>query len=224
VIADACLQLKKDPDAMNFQIARQQQEARLTVAVAARAKEVLIEYGPAAFDLPREAAVAHEAGHAVVAAALGLPVEFVKVTPVADYAGAWTGLCQVTTGAWLMTRDSPLPDILMHAKYLVAGLAGELVCKVALPGSSLDEVMQAQILAAMAADKLFPDASREQYAAAAEHIWNVGILGMAIIILRANRGPLDALMHKLDRRGEVRGHSLQTVLARVKSDQREANK
>ena len=48
--------------------------------------------------------------------------------------------------------------------------------------------------------------------------------GMAIIILRANRGPLDALMHKLDRRGEVRGHSLQTVLARVKSDKREANK
>ena len=76
---------------MNYQIAKQQQKAALTVAVATRAREVLEEYGAEAFALPRAAALAHEAGHAVVVAALGLQVEFIKVERVADFGGAWSG-------------------------------------------------------------------------------------------------------------------------------------
>lgn len=200
---------------MNYQIAKQQQKAALTVAVATRAREVLEEYGAEAFALPRAAALAHEAGHAVVAAALGLQVEFIKVERVADFGGAWSGFCQLTIGEWLMTRDSPLPDILMHAKYLIAGLAGELVSGLALPGSSLDEVLQAQVLAAMAADKIYPDSAPAAHADCAAHIWEVGILGLAVSILRANRRALNRLVAELDRRGEVRGRPLRRVLAQV---------
>ena len=125
-------------------------------------REMLSQHGLGAFMMPRPTALVHEAGHAIVAHATGSRVRFVRVwpetIPLPDGSDvvAWTGLCQSASGLWVADNHSKMADDLKHAKDFIAGIAAETLAGLDLPGSSLDEVVQSQSLAALIVDKMCP--------------------------------------------------------------------
>ena len=189
-------------------------------------RKVLDQHGIGAFAMPRAAALVHAAGHGIVACAQGWLVRFVRVwaetvpLPGGSDVVAWTGLCQTASGAWTADNHSKVANDLKHAIDMTAGLVAETLTKVNLPGSSLDEVVRSQSLAALIVDKLRPGLNPMQLNVTAKAFWNELIWGAAVDILQANRGPLKALAAALDEFGEVRGRRLRTILATVKRSER----
>ena len=173
-----------------------------------RITEILKAEGPAAFALPREAAACHEAGHAAVSKYEGVPVKRVAIfqvplsgTATSLFGAAWAGR---TSGGkkWSIGPDtSPIED-LKHIRIMLAGLASEILFGVARSGSSLDELITAQLATATAVQKLGVEG---------EQLW-LKVLAQTTAICRDNRKVIDAIAERLLRCGSITGGALRDLL------------
>lgn len=144
---------------------------RVARAAARRAGEALATRHLAEAAVPddgldparRRAVAVHEAGHAVVAAALGLPLELVSIVPAGDAGGAMTGRLPSPTP----TRGQ-LEDLVAVA--LAGRAADEIWCGEPTAGASSDLELATRILADLHASyglgetlvAVAPDAARQQ--------------------------------------------------------------
>jgi hypothetical protein len=191
----------------------------LTTAIEDAAREAVISHGLSALEMSRDAAVAHEVGHTIVAAAEGQTMQGVRIfarpTPLGD---AWGGWCVPEDDkGWTTGPDSSVESDLSRARIVVAGLAGEAITGLDKPGSSLDELATSQLVGLNAALKLAdPSLSDAAYEAFAKQLWNERVWNATIAILRANRDPFQQLARHLHRNGEVKGDKLRAVLTQVR--------
>jgi hypothetical protein len=111
----------------------------LTAAIARAVRNALVRHGPSAFASTREAALAHEAGHAIVGTHEGLRVRAVTIfsQEVPCFGMAWGGRCDEASGLWTTGPSTTAEDDLRRARMIVAGLAGEKLCGLDVAGSSL---------------------------------------------------------------------------------------
>ncbi len=192
---------------------------QLTQAIQDATRKTLARDGIAAFTMPRHAAVAHEAGHAVVGAHEGFAVRRVTVfsRPVFGLE-AWGGFCAEAGGAWTTGPESSVHEDLRHAQFIIAGLAGEAITGTDKPGSSIDELVLSQLIGANAAFKLDDDPGRsdDEYRAYAEQLWDEQIWRVAIAILTANREPFMQVVRSLEEKERMAGARLRKALAQVR--------
>jgi hypothetical protein len=189
----------------------------LVAAIRDAAFHALHEHGAAAFAAPREAAIMHETGHAIVGAAQGFEIReisiFLRSTPGGE---VWSGRCIEIGGPWTTGPDSSADDDLRRARFIIAGLAGEAITGVDKPGSSLDELALSQLIGINAGVKLGdPTLNDEAHSAYVQQLWHEQVWGVAISILRANREPFMQLAGYLHRDERVKGRKLEKVLAQV---------
>ena len=190
----------------------------LVAAIEDATRHTFDRHGPAAFMMPREAAVVHETGHAIVAAHEGLTVRSVSVysRSVPNVGVVWGGWCN-GGGPWTSGPDSSAADDLRRARIIVAGLAGEAVTRRDLPGSSLDELALSQMIGLNAASKLYPGGlSDEDYDAYAQQLWNEQVWKVALEILFANQEPFNRLAQFLAEKEKVKGPRLRNVLQQIR--------
>jgi hypothetical protein len=190
----------------------------LITAIADAICGTLQRHGATAFAAPREAALAHEVGHAIVGAHEGLTIRSVSIC-AHDTPGAgvlWGGRCTEAGAAWTSGPDTTADDDLRRARFIVAGLAGEALTGQDKPGSSLDEVALSQVVGLNAAVKLADTRmSDADYSAFAQRLWHEKVWDIAVAILRANHGPCMQLAALLDQHEHVHGARLRNVLAQV---------
>jgi hypothetical protein len=190
----------------------------LLTAIGDAARDALDRHGLSAFIAPREAALAHEAGHAIVGAHEGLAIRAVTICSrsVALVGRVWGGRC-IEAGAWTTGPDTTAEDDLRRARFVIAGLAGEAVTGLDTPASSLDELALSQFVNLNAAAKLADSSlSNAEYSAYAQRLWHDQVWGVAITILRANHEPFTQLAGHLNQHTRVQGAKLRKVLAQVK--------
>ena len=114
-----------------------------------RPQDALDRHGLAAFTMPRDAALAHEAGHAIVGAHEGFAVRSVTIfSRSVSGLEAWGGFCTEAGGAWTTGPDTSADDDLRRARFIIAGLAGEAITGTDKPGSSIDELALSQLIGA----------------------------------------------------------------------------
>src|SRR5262249_15592715 len=103
-------------------------------------RETLNKHGHSAFSMPRVAAIAHEAGHAIVAAHEGQIFRSVKIESrlVPGFGMVWGGCCSAD-GTWSTGPDTTAQSDLSRARIVIAGLVAEKLCGLGEPGSSMDE-------------------------------------------------------------------------------------
>jgi hypothetical protein len=121
----------------------------LLTGIGDAAVQAFREHGAAAFAAPREAAAAHEAGHAIVGTAEGFRIRKVTVFPRSQMPGlgeVWGGRCMEADGSWTTGPDSSADEDLRHARMIIAGIAAEAFVGLDKPGSSLDEVAVSQMI------------------------------------------------------------------------------
>jgi len=181
-------------------------------------RRTLDQHGLTAFMMPREAALVHEAGHAIVAAHEGLAIRSVRVF---SHAGPgvelWGGLCTEADG-WRTGPDTTADDDLRRARVIIAGLAGEAITGKDKPGSSLDELALSQMVGLNAAVKLDADQGRSavEYEAFAKALWHEQVWGVAVAILYANQGAFLQIVQHLHQKQRLQGSRLRQVLAQVR--------
>jgi hypothetical protein len=178
-------------------------------------RKVLEEHGPSAFEMPREAALAHEAGHAIVGTHEGFSIRSLTIS---SQSGLWGGWC-VPAGAptWTSGPDTTAQNDLRRARMVIAGLAGESLTTSRKPGSSLDELVTSQHIAFNAARKLAnPDLSIPEFDAYARQLWREQVFGFARAIVRKNREVFFQIIEQLHRHESVKGRTLRNILALVK--------
>jgi hypothetical protein len=173
-----------------------------------RITEILETEGVSAFAMPRDAAAFHEAGHAVVSKYEAMPVKRVAIfqasvsdTAATLFGAAWAGR---TSGSkkWSIGPDtSPIED-LKHSRIMLAGLASEVLFGAARSGSSLDELITAQLATAMVAQKL---------GVGGEQLWPKVWQQTAEICFH-NRKVIDAIAERLLRCGSITGNALRQLL------------
>jgi|tagenome__1003787_1003787.scaffolds.fasta_scaffold20982690_4 hypothetical protein len=191
----------------------------LITAIEDAARNRLDHLGLAAFAMPRRAAVAHEAGHAIVGAHEGIPVRRVTVFSRSAFGvELWGGCCTEAGAGWTTGPDTTADDDLGRARFIIAGLAAEAITRTDTPASSIDELTLSQFVGLNAAVKLDddPDRSDAAYAAYAEQLWHERVWGEAIAILDANREPFLQLVKWLERKGSMQGARLRRVLGQVR--------
>jgi hypothetical protein len=177
-------------------------------------RDVFMRHGAAAFASNRETAIVHETGHTIVAKHEGLKVRSVKVFRQGTQ---WSGRCMHGGGAWTTGPDSSIDDDLLHARVIIAGLAGEAITGQDRPGSSLDELALSQVIGCNVAVKLDGHSrSDEDYVAFAKALWHERVWSMACRILYANREPFMQIVQALHERGSLHGAGLAKVLAQVR--------
>jgi hypothetical protein len=186
-------------------------------AIERETHKILTSHGIAAFLMSRDAAIVHEVGHTIVAAAEGQIMQSVRIfsrsTPVGT---AWGGWCDCDDEDWTSGPDSSVESDLSRARIIIGGLVGEAITGMAKPGSSLDEQVMSQVLAHNAAVKLADHSSDAACDDFAEQLWREKVFDVTIAILRANEGPFEQLAGLLDRKGKVKGHKLRAVLDQVR--------
>ena len=124
--------------------------ARLRATLAHAAACIAERHGPAAFACTKHAAAIHEAGHATLYAVDGLELGRAYIE---ETASGWTGMCVAKNGGWKITPDAPSAELIKRARHLLAGWAAERLFDADFRmGSSLDEIVVSQFLAALAAD------------------------------------------------------------------------
>ena len=107
-------------------------------------------HGPAAFVCTKHAAAIHEAGHVVLLAVDGLELDYAFIRQTA---AGWTGMTMPKNGSWRLTSDTSPAELIRRSGHLLAGVAAEELFDADFrAGSSLDEVLVSQLLAALAAD------------------------------------------------------------------------
>lgn len=176
----------------------------LAAAIENALFEVMLEHGPSAFRMTRESAIAHEAGHAIAAAAEGLPVTSVSVFIVPD-SDDWVGATDHGVTMTVGPATDPLSD-LRQARVTIAGFVGEYISGTHRPASALDEIFDATEFARIAADKL----KRDRVA-----LWEADVYRRTLTILRANHAAFNKLRAVLDATETVEGDALQQILAQV---------
>jgi hypothetical protein len=192
----------------------------LITAIETAMHKTFISHGPSAFEMSRDAAVVHEVGHSIVAAAEGTIMKSVRVFSRSTPAGtAWGGWCRPIPEhdkEWTTGPDSSAESDLSRARIIVAGLAGEAITGKDKPGSSIDELATSQLLGLNAAAKLAdPSLSEAAYDAFARQLWHEKVWHGVEAILRANEGPFQQLAGYLQRNDEVKGNKLKAVLDQV---------
>jgi hypothetical protein len=174
----------------------------LRAAIEAAMFDAFVEHGPAAFAAPRQGALAHETGHAIVLAHECISVLAVSVsTPDGQH---WTGACDSEP---LTVGPGADPDSnLQQARISIAGHVAERVTGTGAPASALDEYFDSCYFSKLAAAKLSCDPVM---------LWEQQVRRKTYQILQVNRAPFDQLVALLDATGKVEGEALQDILARV---------
>jgi hypothetical protein len=189
-------------------------------AIEDATRKTLNQHGLSAFEMSREAAIAHEAGHTIVATHEGLNIESVRIffrsAPL--FGKVWGGWCAEEVGKeWTTGPDSSAESDLSRARIIIAGLAGEAIVGLDKPGSSLDELALSQVVGINAGVKLGdPTLSDAAHAAYVQQLWHEQVWGVALAILRANQGPFNRLVEHLHRTEMIKGGKLRAVLAQVR--------
>jgi hypothetical protein len=193
-------------------------KAAIVVSVETEAERLIATEGRAPFALPRSAAAAHEAGHAIVGAAAGDQISRVEIWRERKYErlsglAAWAGYTHYTTdgqSGWTITPDTPSDAMQRQIWRLLAGVVGEGVLDPAhyLAGSSLDEVAISQVVAAALHEQLgLPGDPEETWRAS----W-----GWTVAIIRHNEAVARELAEKLHLMTSLQGRPLAAILARVR--------
>ena len=173
------------------------------------AGKILAKHGIKAFAMPFEAAVAHESGHVIVAAAEGCKIDKVcLIRSMLPALGEIWGGKFLERNRWTRDANTPPQDDLRRARIVIAGYAGEKAYGVARPGSSLDERALSYFLAVLAADNL----KRTDWQA----LWHEQVWKPIKPVFETNRRPFEQLMDALCSHERVQGAKLQTILSHVK--------
>jgi hypothetical protein len=191
----------------------------LITVIEGHTHKTLNSHGLSAFEMSRDAAIAHEMGHAIIMTAEGLIVQSVRIfSRSTPFGNAWGGWCaEEDSKEWTTGPDSSVESDLSRARIIIAGLAGEAITGLDKPGSSLDELAFSQLVSYNAAAKLgdpgLSDAAHEAYA---EQLWHEKVWLGALAILSANEAPFHQLATLLHRREKVKGRKLRAVLDKVR--------
>jgi hypothetical protein len=192
----------------------------LIASIELNISHVLNRHGVSAFEAPREAAIAHEVGHAIVGAHEGLAIKQISIySQMSPLTGGlvWAGRCIEKAATWTSGPDTSADDDLRRARFIIAGLAGEVATKLDRPGSSLDEHGLSMSITNNAAVKMKPHAlSDAEYESYAQQLWHKQVWRVAFLILVNNREPFMQLARHLDERERVKGGKLNKALAQVR--------
>jgi hypothetical protein len=183
--------------------------------IAREARRLLASEGLRAFEMPRSAAIAHEAGHAIVGRHEGLTIVQVELFKRSGPQGEVWGGATNENAPWRIDATTPTARALARVRYMVAGKAGEAIldpngCRSA---SSLDEIVLPQLICARVLQE------RSSEFVGVDHpreIWN-GCWRQTCVILKHNEDIARDLMRKLARTGCLRGKPLAASLRRVRS-------
>jgi hypothetical protein len=117
---------------------------------------------------------------------------------------------------WSSGPDTTAEDDLGRARFIIAGLIGEMLAGYDRAGSSLDEVALSQFVSINAAVKRgnLP-LSNEALRAYHEDFWRKEVWHATAAILRANFEPCNQLFGQLYEHKRVRGPALDKALAEV---------
>ena len=185
--------------------------AEIARAVLTEFERLMVTEGLPGFEQPRSAAIAHETGHAIVGAAPGDRISRVEVSRNGELERllgipAWGGFTY-TKGkdgrkGWRADRDTPVVEIRARICRLEAGAVGEWVLDRGgyRNGSSLDERIVAQLIAAQLHERLGRSGHSKQ-------TWRECWAWTAAVI-EDNAEPARELMAKLDLMGR---HSRQAA-------------
>jgi hypothetical protein len=184
----------------------------LTAFLEDRVKEIFAAEGLAAFEMPREAAAFHEAGHCVVGAHEKFRIKRAVIFKAAPSAAAtalfgedvWAGRTSGLKTWTVSPRTAPFED-LKHARMTIAGQAAESVAGVARSASSLDEIIIAQAMVDAAAKKL---------GVGGEQLWR-DVWRQTAAICHQNRRIVGVIADRLLRLGSITGNPLRRLLAEV---------
>jgi hypothetical protein len=171
-------------------------------------QDIAAAHGQRALENPRSSAIVHEAGHAVMYAHFGEPVRYVKIRRCkrGPGAGQWLGVT-MGGGKWRSDADTTPKSDFRQACYHMAGVVAEVLFDTDnfRQGSSLDEILVAQRLAANIAAKTRgnPVDVRGQ------------VLRMTSKILKDNALIVHEIATLLDRHNVVRKNRLAPILERV---------
>lgn len=191
----------------------------LAAAIADAISDIFDRHGAAAFAAPREAAVAHEVGHAIVGTHEGFQIRELRVYQQKMPNGGrsiWTGRCEEAAGTWTTGPDTTADEDLRRARFIVGGLAGEAVMRMDKPGSSIDELALSQFVGVNVAAKLAdPRLTDEEYNAYVQRLWHEKVWDEVIAILRENRKAFAQLVNRLDQQQRVEGVKLRKILSKI---------
>jgi hypothetical protein len=164
--------------------------------------------GDRAFDDPKSSAVVHEAGHAVLYAHHGVVVRYLKIWEgKKGMRGHWVGRAKTDKYPWSVGPDASPEVNFKHACIQIAGrVAEELFDTENLRlGSSLDEIIQAQIIAGSIAQKTQENPARVFQSIDAN----------TRNILKVNEDVVREIARRLDRDHVVRRDALGVILGGV---------
>jgi hypothetical protein len=172
---------------------------------------------------PKRETALHEAGHAVFYAAMGVEVASVSIYRFSDpqhvamestlgvAEGFWGGAIHAPR-PWNWGSCAPPEEDLLSAQDLIAGWCGEWAhdlrgLRGARRGSSLDELLLAQMALAHAARKT----------GAAQEVLFIEQLKTVVGVLRANRAAHEALAARLMRKSTIGPNALKQFLKDVRA-------
>jgi hypothetical protein len=181
-------------------------------------RDAFNQHGISAFAMPREAALAHECGHAIVGTHEGVLYRSVTIESrmVPGFGEVWGGWCNADVG-WTGGPDTTAQSDLSRARIIIAGLAAETLTGTDKPGSSIEERALVTALVSNAANKLAePNLSEAEFLAYAERLGDEQVWDATIAILRNNEEPFKQLVQQLHEREKVKGRALRNILAQVK--------
>jgi hypothetical protein len=188
---------------------------QLISAIEDAIHDALNRHGAVAFEAPREVAIFHEVGHAIVGTHEGIKIREITISSTA-FGQVWGGRCLQFGGTWTTGPDTSADDDLHRARMIIAGLAAEALTGTDRPGSSLDELALSQLVGINAAVKLGdPTLNDEAHLAYVQQLWHERVWRAAVAILRANRKPFFELAECLNQKERVRGWKLHKILAQM---------
>jgi len=192
----------------------------LIAAFEDASRNTLARHGMSAFEMTREAAIAHESGHVIVGAHEGTTFQSVRIffRSMPPFGKVWGGWCaEENSKEWTSGPDTSAESDLSRARVIIAGLAGEAITGLDKPGSSLDELALSQLLGVNAAVKLHDHTlSDAEYSAYAQRLWHEQVWGVAVAILCSNRDPFMRLVEHLHQKERIQGGKLRAVLAQIR--------
>jgi hypothetical protein len=191
----------------------------LISAIEDAVRGVLTRHGMSAFEMSREAAIAHEAGHVIVGAHEGFTVQSARIffRSMPPFGTVWGGWYEESGKEWTSDLHTSIESDLSRARVIIGGLAGETACHLDKPASSLDEVALSQVVGLNAAKKLIgPKPSYVEDEAYIKRLWNERVWKVALTILWKNCDPFNQLVRHLHERERVKGSKLRAVLAQVR--------
>ena len=180
---------------------------KLREQVTSAFNDILKKHGMRAFEMPKRAAAIHEAGHVVINAILKWPATDTSIKafklPTGDI--AWSGWTEAEGGEAIVTFD----DCIQHARKVTAGLAAEVLFAGddLREGSSLDELIAAQMLCAQAAG-LRPGYDEKM-------LWRNDVWGWCMAQLHHNRDVHAEIVARLMKRHRVMSATLRKLSNRV---------